>query len=73
VKDECLSQMIFVGQESLRRAVVEYLAYYHAERNQQGLRNRLIRSTPSAATADGIVRRRQRLGGMLNFYYQEAA
>ena len=45
----------------------------HAKRNHQGLGNRLIRSTPSVAANDRIVRRRQRLGGILNFYYQEAA
>lgn len=65
--------MIFIGQASLHRAIVEYLEHYHAERNHQGLGNRLIRSTPSIAANDGVVRRRQRLGGMLNFYYREAA
>ncbi len=33
---------IFVGQASLRRAVIEYMEHYHAERNHQGLENRLI-------------------------------
>jgi hypothetical protein len=43
VKDECLKRMIFVGQASLRRAIGEYMAHYHEERNHQGLGNRLIR------------------------------
>ena len=42
IKDECLDRMIFVGQASLRRAVAEYMSHYHAERNHQGLENRLI-------------------------------
>ena len=42
IKDECLDRMIFVGQASLRRAVAEYMNHYHAERNHQGLENRLI-------------------------------
>ena len=42
IKDECLDRMIFVGQESLRRAVTEYMEHYHSERNHQGLENRLI-------------------------------
>jgi transposase InsO family protein len=47
IKDECLDWMIFVGQASLRRAVTEYMNHYHAERNHQGLDNRLIhRPTP---------------------------
>src|SRR4029453_4345021 len=29
IKDECLDRMIFVGQESLRRAVTEYMEHYH--------------------------------------------
>lgn len=61
------------GQASLRRAVSEFLEHYHAERNHQGLSNRLIRSPPRIAANDGMIRRRQRLGGMLNFYYRKAA
>jgi transposase InsO family protein len=73
IKDECLDRMIFVGQASLRRAVGEYIEHYHEERNHQGLGNRLIRPSRIAVTADGRVRRHPRLGGMLNFYYREAA
>ena len=42
IKDECLDRMIFVGQASLRRAIAQYIAHYHAERNRQGLENHLI-------------------------------
>ena len=37
IKEECLDRMIFVGQGSLRRAVAEYVAHYHGERNHQGM------------------------------------
>ena len=73
IKEECLNRMIFIGQASLRRAVAEFMEHYHEERNHQGPGNRLIRSTPRIAANDGMVRRRQRLGGMLNFYYREVA
>ena len=73
IKDECLNRMIFIGQGSLRRAVSDYMAHYHGERNHQGLANRLIRQNPSRISQDGSVNRRARLGGMLNFYYREAA
>jgi hypothetical protein len=33
IKSECLDRMIFFGEDSLRGAVREYLAHYHAERN----------------------------------------
>jgi len=73
IKDECLGRMIFVGQASLRRAIGEYMAHYHEERNHQGLDNTLIRADPADAANDVVIERRQRLGGMLNFYYRQAA
>src|ERR1700694_2750094 len=73
IKYECLDRMIFIGQASLRRAVAEYTDHYHAERNHQGLDNRLGRAVTNPVQGVGRVRRKQRLGGMLNFYYREAA
>jgi hypothetical protein len=43
----------------------------HRERNHQGLDNELIDSQPFAMDA-GKVRRRQRLGGLLNYYDRAA-
>ena len=73
IKEECLNRMIFIGQASLRRVVSEYMSHYHAERNHQGLENRLIRGIPSVAVNEGAIHRRPRFGGMLNFYYRQAA
>jgi hypothetical protein len=42
IKEECLSRMIRFGVASLRRALREYVAHYHAERNHQGVGNRLL-------------------------------
>ena len=42
IKSECLWQMIFFGEKSLRRAIGSYLEHYHAERNHQGLENKII-------------------------------
>jgi hypothetical protein len=61
--------MIFVGQKSLLRAITEYMKHYHGECNHQGLDNKLIRPCAGDAANEGHIRRRQRLGGMLNFYY----
>jgi len=72
IKDECLDRMIFVGQPSLRRAVAEYLSHYQADRNHQGLENRLI-VPPAIPANDGAVHRHTRLGGTLNFYCHKAA
>jgi hypothetical protein len=46
--------------------------HYHRERNHQGLANRLIDRPPAQRTT-GPVRRRQRIGGILNYYYRSAA
>ena len=73
IKEECLDRMIFVGQASLRRAVSEYMSHYHAQRNLQGLENRLLRRIPSDAANEGAIQRRPRLRGLLNFYYRQAA
>jgi transposase InsO family protein len=73
IKDECLTRMIFVGQASLRRAIGEYMAHYHLERNHQGIENQLIQPAATPIEPSAQVQRRQRLGGMLRFYYGAAA
>jgi hypothetical protein len=45
----------------------------HYERNHQGLGNRLILEKEPCAEKRGAVHCRQRLGGMLNYYYRQAA
>jgi len=65
--------MIFFGEDSLRNAIREFVAHYHFERNHQGLDNRLILSSNATPAKTGSVRTRKRLGGMLNYYYREAA
>jgi hypothetical protein len=65
--------LIFFGEDSLRNAVREFVAHYHLERNHQGLKNCLIIATEKTIATNGTVRKRERLGGMLNFYYREAA
>ena len=73
IKESCLERMILFGEESLRTAVHNFVAHYHRERNHQGLANRLISPEASHLGNAGLVQRRQRLGGMLNYYYRAAA
>jgi transposase InsO family protein len=73
IKEDCLDQMIFFGEDALRNAIHEFVAHYHGERNHQGLDNRLIMASEATERLSGPVRRRRRLGGMLNYYYREAA
>ncbi len=73
IKEECLERMILLGERHLRKAVREYVTHYHGERNHQGLDNQLIESLRTDTLTKGAVRRRERLGGMLSYYYREAA
>ena len=73
IKESCLDRMILFGEGSLRKAIREFLAHYHGERNHQGLGNRLIIRDECQAGNSGAIRRHERLGGMLNFYYRQAA
>jgi putative transposase len=73
IKDECLDRMILFGEASLRRALKEYGVHYQTERNHQGVGNQLLQPTATVSSADEPIQCRERLGGMLNFYYREAA
>jgi len=73
IKDECLDRMILFGEASLRRTLRTYVFHYHAERNHQGVGNRLLEPLAKVGSTDDPIHCRERLGGMLNFYYREAA
>jgi transposase InsO family protein len=73
VKEECLSKLILFGERSLRRALSGYVAHYHAERNHQGKSNVLLFPGVAETRRDGPVQCRERLGGLLRYYHQEAA
>ena len=42
IRRECLDHVIVFGEAHLRRLISAYFAYYHRERNHQGLENKLI-------------------------------
>jgi len=73
VKEECLERIIFFGEKSLQNAVADFLAHYHQERNHQGLNNQLIQPGNEVGCAAGDVACRERLGGMLRYYYRQQA
>ena len=72
IKESCLERMILFGDHSLRKVIREFVAHYHLERNHQGLGNRLIAPVTCPTPDHGRIRRRQRLGGMLNYYHRAA-
>ena len=73
IKSECLAQIIPLGERHLCNAVSEYTKHYHLERNHQGLDNQLIGKVSEAPSIEGAIECRERLGGVLKYYYRRAA
>ncbi|KKK83163.1 hypothetical protein LCGC14_2796130, partial [marine sediment metagenome] len=73
LKTECLAKMIFFGEKSLRNAVRQFLDHYHAQRNHQSLGNRLIEPGEEVGRSKGDIQCHERLGGLLRYYYRDAA
>jgi len=71
IKTECLDRVVPLGERHLRHLVREFVTHYHRERNHQGIGNELI-ERPSLHRTSGPVYRRQRVGGVLNYYYRSA-
>ena len=72
VKSECVDRIVPLGEAHLRAAVLAFVAHYHEERPHQGLGNeRIAPKMPSIGTSP--VRCQVRLGGVLKFYYRDAA
>jgi len=71
IKSECLNWMIFLGQDSLDRAIAEYAAHYHDERSHQGIGNEIVSGAEPQSL--GRIEVQERLGGLLNYYHRRAA
>src|SRR5437867_1247280 len=69
MKEDALEQMVMLGERALYYTIHQYLAYYHHERNHQGLDNQRIAPEPEHNDQGGAVVRRDRLGGLLRDYY----
>jgi transposase InsO family protein len=72
VKEECLDRLILFDERSLRNAIKEYMFHYNGERNHQGVNNQLLTPLASVSVLKPI-QYRERLGGMLKYYYRTAA
>jgi len=74
IKEEALSKLILFGEGALRQVLQEYDIHYHQERNHQGKGNELLMPLASQDVLDTqAIRPRERLGGLLKYYYREAA
>jgi transposase InsO family protein len=73
IREDCLDRLILFGKSSLQRAVGEFVRHYNRERNHQSLENEIIQPEFPEFPVDGDIRCRERLGGLLRYYYREAA
>jgi transposase InsO family protein len=73
IKESCLDRIVLIGEASLHRATTQFLLHYHGERNHQGLSNKIIRPEFVEFPSEGAIHCRQRLGGLLRYYYRKAA
>lgn len=75
MQKESLSRLILFGERSLRHALGQYVSHFHTERNHQGKDNVILFPVPAdrVGAATGEIRTRERLGGLLKFYYRAAA
>jgi putative transposase len=76
IRTECLNHFVILGERHLRHLLQEYVVHYNAERFHQGLGGRLITEQDQPGNDNGVsnvIRRRKRLGGILNFYHLNAA
>ena len=73
IKSECLGRIIPLRERHLQKTVMEYTKHYHFERNHQRLDNRLIEKPRDEPNMSRAVECRERLGGILKYYYRRAA
>ena len=71
-KERCIDQMIFFGEDSLRRALTEVEIFYNQERPHQGIGNKIILPNIKELEGRGVIECRNRLGGMMNYNYRKA-
>ena len=77
IKEECLNQLILVGEKSLHRAVTQYIEHFQSERPHQGIGNVVpFPDSPVDEEAEPPPEREivkhSRLGGLLNSYRRAA-
>lgn len=73
LKSEGLDRMIFLGEAPLRKALAEFKSHYHKERNHPGLDKQLVDPDCSVVNTTGNIECRERLGGLLRYYFRKAA
>jgi transposase InsO family protein len=71
VREECLDRLLILNQGHLRRVLIAYLAHYNCARPHQGIAQQSPIPYPPAP-AEGVIHRRDVLGGTLHEYHRAA-
>ncbi len=74
LKHECLNHFVCFSPQQLDRIVSMWVAHYHTQRPHQGraIGNNVL-DVNFRPQADGVVRCKRQLGGIITHYYREAA
>ncbi len=73
VKETCLDNLILFGEKSLCKVMKNFISHYHEERNHQGLENTIPFPAEHVGETVGEIKTKESLGGLLKYYYREAA
>jgi transposase InsO family protein len=73
VRGECLDKILIINHRHLQRVMCEYVEFYNTARPHQGIEQRIPVQKPGDRQANGPVRCRNVLGGIIHDYYREAA
>jgi len=73
IKKECLKHVIPLGEKSLWRIISSSVEHFHEERNHQGLENSIPFPAEHVGSDSGKIKKKTRLGGLLKYYYRDAA
>jgi putative transposase len=72
VREECLDKLLIFNQAHLRRVMRDYTEFFNTARPHQGIAQQ-IPIPQTSHQADGPVRCRNVLGGIIHDYYRDAA
>ncbi len=73
VRRECLDNLLILGRRHLERVLREYVRHYNQNRPHRGLALAVPEPSLVEAVGNGVVRRHDRLAGLIHEYYREAA
>jgi putative transposase len=71
-REECLSKLLIVNETHLRSVMREYVTYHNTARPHQGIAQLAPLPSP-LVNPTGKVHRRDILGGIIGYYYQDTA